>query len=51
MPQDVAIRDQASSVADRFDPGSPSHRFYALLAESAEKSIRDDLLRDEELFE
>ena len=51
MPQDVAIRDQASLVADRFDPGSPSHRFYALLADSAEKSIRDDLLRDEELSE
>ena len=50
MPQDVAIRDQASLAADRLDPGSPSHRFYALLAESAERSIRDDLLRDEELF-
>ena len=50
MPQDVAIRDQASSVADKLDPGSPSHRFYALLAESADKSIRDDMLRDEELF-
>ena len=51
MPQDVAIRDQASSVADGYAPGSPPHRFYVLLAESAEKSIRDDLLRDEELSE
>ena len=51
MPEDVAIRDQATAVASQFEAGSPAHRFYASLAESAEKSIRDDLLRDEELFE
>ena len=51
MPQDVAIRDQASLVADGFDIGSPSHRFYAQLAKHAEESIKDDMLRDEELFE
>ena len=51
MPQDVAIRDQATAVASQLDAGSPANRFYASLAESAEKSIRDDLLRDEELFE
>ena len=50
MPQDVAIRDQATAVANQLDAGSPANRFYASLAESAEKSIRDDLLRDEELF-
>ena len=51
MPQDVAIRDQATAVASQLDAGSPAARFYASLAESAEKSIRDDMLRDEELFE
>ena len=51
MPQDVAIRDQATAVASQLDAGSPANRFYASLAESAEKSIGDDLLRDEELFE
>ena len=51
MPQDVAIRDQASAVASQFDAGSPAYRFYASLAKSAETSIRNDLLRDEELFE
>ena len=51
MPQDVAIRDEASAVARRFDVGSPAYRFYLLLAESAESSIRDQMLRDEELFE
>ena len=50
MPQDVAIRDEATAVARQLDAGSPANRFYASLAESAEKSIRDDLLRDEELF-
>ena len=51
MTEDVAIQDQATAVASQFDAGSPAYRLYASLAESAEKSIRDDLLRDEELFE
>ena len=51
MPQDVAIREQATAVASQLDAGSAAHRFYISLAESAEKSIRDDMLRDEELFE
>ena len=51
MPQDVAIRDQATAVASQLDAGSPAKKFYALLAESAERSIRDDRLRDEELYE
>ena len=51
MPQDVAMRDEASAVAHTFDAGSPAHRFYALLAESAETSIRNQMMRDEELFE
>ena len=37
--------------AHTFDAGSPAHRFYALLAESAETSIRNQMMRDEELFE
>ncbi len=51
MPQDVAIRDQATAVASQLDAGSPANRFYAALAESAETSITNDRLRDEELFE
>ena len=51
MPQDVAIREQASAVASQFDVGSPGYRFYALLAESAEDSIKNQLLMDEELFD
>ena len=51
MPQDVAMRDEASAVAHTFDAGSPAHRFYELLAESAETSIRYQMMRDEELFE
>ena len=50
MPEDVALRDQASAVAGRFDAGSPTSSFYAWLAESAEASIREQLMRDEELF-
>ena len=49
MPEDVAIRDQATAVASQFDAGSPAHRFYASLAESAKTSIMNALLRDEEL--
>lgn len=50
MPEDVAIRDQASAVKSSFDAGSPPYRFYDSLANVAETSIREDLLRDEELF-
>ena len=32
MPEDVALRDQASAVAGRFDAGSPTSSFYAWLA-------------------
>ena len=51
MAQDVAIKDQAGAVATQFIAGSPTYRFYTSLAESAEASIRSQLLRDEELFE
>lgn len=51
MPQDVAIRDQASAVATQFVAGSPTYRFYHSVAERAEAGIRDQLLRDEELLE
>ena len=47
-PQDVAIRDQALEVATQYDAGSPPYRFYTSLAESAEASIRSQLLKDEE---
>ena len=39
MPHDVALKDQAAAVANQFDAGSPTHRFYALLAKGAEASI------------
>ena len=51
MLQDVAIRDQATAVASQFGVGSPAYRFYASLAEIVGASIRNDLLRDEEIFE
>ena len=51
MPQDVAIREQASAVASQFDVGSPGYRFYSLLAESAGAFISEQLRRDEELFD
>ena len=51
MPQDVALRDQASAVANQFDAGSLTSRFYSSLAENAEASIRNQLLRAEELLE
>ncbi|MXX25387.1 MAG: hypothetical protein F4Z82_08100 [Caldilineaceae bacterium SB0668_bin_21] len=51
MPEDVAMKDKASEVKSQFDAGSPPYRFYDSLANFAEASIREDLLRDEELFE
>ena len=48
MPEDVAIRDQATAVKSQFDAGSPPYRFYDSLVKSAEASIKDKLLRDEE---
>ena len=51
MPEDVAIRDQATVVMNQLDAGSPPYRFYDSLAKSAEASIQEKLLRDEELFE
>ena len=51
FPEDVTIKDQAWDVASKFDAGSPTHRFYASLAEGTEASIKDQMLRDEELFE
>ncbi len=43
FPQDVALRDRASAMANTCRPGSPAWRFYMSLAESAEGSIRRKL--------
>ena len=48
FPEDVALRDNASAIADQFDLGSPANRFYASLAQNAEATIQDHLLRDAE---
>ncbi len=50
MPQDEAIRDQATAIMSQFDAGTPPYRFYDSLVKIAEASIREDLLRDEERF-
>ena len=51
MPEDVALKEQAAAVANTFDSGSPTFRFYDSVAKSAEANIRYQLLRDEELGE
>ena len=51
MPEDVALRDKALAATSQFDAGSPPYRFYDSLVNFSEASIREDLLRDEELFE
>ena len=51
MPQDLDLREQASAVAVQNHPGDPTNRFFAFLAESAESSIRFQMLREEELFQ
>ena len=49
LPQDVALRDKALAVAGQFALGSPQNRFYDSLAKGAEATIRDQMLRDEEM--
>jgi len=51
MPQDVQLRDQAKELSKRFLIGSPTQRFYLELVNHAEASIRDSLMRDEEVLE
>ena len=51
MPEDVAIRDQATAVKSQFDAGSPPYRFYDSLVKSAEASIEEKRLSDEERLE
>ena len=51
MPEDEAMRDQASAFKSKFDAGSPPCKFYDSLVKFAEASIREDLLRDEERYE
>ena len=48
--EDVAMRDQASEVMNQYDAGSPPYKFYASLVKFAETTIREDLMRDEELY-
>ena len=49
--QDVTLRDQAEDMSQKFPMGSPTQQFYSLLWKHAESSIRDNLARDEEMFE
>lgn len=50
FPEDVARRDQSREAAARYAAGSPVHRFYDELRKDAERSIQDQLARDEELI-
>ncbi|MFH2068274.1 MAG: DUF4062 domain-containing protein [Candidatus Omnitrophota bacterium] len=51
MPQDVILRDSANGMCKKLLVGSPAFWFYDTLRKHAEESIRDDLLRDEEIFD
>ena len=51
MSEDVAMKDQALEVMNQYDAGSPPYKFYASLVKFAETSIKEDLMRDEELYE
>ena len=51
MPQDIRLRDHAMELLKKFPAGSPTHQFYSSLIRYAENAMRDQLARDEELFE
>jgi hypothetical protein len=51
MPRDLALRDKASQIGRAFSAASPVREFYDSLLEHAEFSMREQLARDEELFE
>ncbi|MBD2205600.1 hypothetical protein H6G33_24975 [Calothrix sp. FACHB-1219] len=40
IPEDVALHNQALAIAKQFPTGSPVHKFYSSLAESAKASIK-----------
>jgi hypothetical protein len=49
MPRHVSMRESAEELADLADLPTAARDFYASLARHAERSIRDDLARDEEM--
>lgn len=40
IPEDVTLQNQALAIAKQFPTGSPAHKFYSSLAESAKASIK-----------
>jgi hypothetical protein len=50
FPQDVGLRDRASSVCATLRRGSPDHRFYDSLRAEAVANIRETEASDEELL-
>ena len=49
FPQDLLLRDRASDMVKKCLPGSPAKRFYSDLAEIAQRSIKQNRMRDEDI--
>lgn len=49
FPEDVEQRDKANEIASTLPRGSVEHHFYRTLASAAERQIRQEIGRDEEL--
>jgi hypothetical protein len=47
--EDVALRDQAKTAAEKYWRGSPEHEFYDTLVQRAAGNIRHTQARDEEI--
>jgi len=51
FPQDVALRDKAAAIRERYSIGSPPYQFYDRLTKLAESEIHDKQMLDEMLWD
>ncbi|MHA1756315.1 MAG: DUF4062 domain-containing protein [Promethearchaeota archaeon] len=50
MPQDEYLRDESSKILENIIPRTPAYQFYEEILKHANDSIKDTILRNEELF-
>jgi len=50
MPQDEYLRDESSKILENITPRTPAYQFYEGILKHANDSIKNTILRNEELF-
>ena len=51
LPQDEYLRDESKKVLENITPRTPAYEFYKTILTLANDSIKDTILRNEELSE